>query len=94
MQSDPVERQARAGVPARGAPLRMPAVTAEPRFAKRGMSRRTIEALVASGMDSPERLLFLDEAAIKNIPGIGTVALAEIRTYRGRFAIPAAATPP
>ena len=78
------------GAPARCIPPTMPAVTAEPRFAKRGMSRRTIEALVASGMDAPERLLFLDEVAIKSIPGIGAVALAEIRTYRGRFAVPAA----
>ena len=49
-----------------------------------------IEALVASGMDASERLLLLNEATIKNIPGIGAVALAEIRTYRGRFAMPAA----
>jgi hypothetical protein len=37
------------------------------------------------GLDLTERLLFMTESAIQEIPGIGETALAEIRAYRARF---------
>ena len=42
-------------------------------------------ALVAYGIDAPERLLFMSEAEIHNIPGVGKGALAEIELYRDCF---------
>jgi hypothetical protein len=43
------------------------------------------QALVAHGIDAPERLLFMSEAEIHNIPGVGKGAVAEIKLYRDRF---------
>jgi hypothetical protein len=40
-------------------------------FRRRGMSDRTVNALIDRGIDAPERLLFAAEADLKNIPGIG-----------------------
>jgi DNA-directed RNA polymerase alpha subunit len=54
-------------------------------FRDRGLSDRTINALIAKGIDAPERLLFLTEAELKRIPGIGRASLAEIMRYRARF---------
>jgi DNA-directed RNA polymerase alpha subunit len=54
-------------------------------FKDRGFSERTIEALVACGIDAPERLLFSTEAELKQIPGIGKASLEEIIKYRARF---------
>jgi hypothetical protein len=51
----------------------------------RGLSQSTAESLIAHGLDLPERLLFMTESAIQEIPGIGETALAEIRAYRARF---------
>jgi hypothetical protein len=33
----------------------------------------------------PERLLFLDDAVVKECPGIGKVSLEEVKTYRAKF---------
>jgi hypothetical protein len=43
------------------------------------------KALVAHGIDAPERLLFMSETEIHNIPGVGKGAVAEIKLYRDRF---------
>jgi hypothetical protein len=54
------------------------------RFDRCGLSQRTVKAIVACGIDSPERLLFMTEAALKNIPGIGKASFSEIKNYRAR----------
>jgi DNA-directed RNA polymerase alpha subunit len=54
-------------------------------FEGRGLSRRTIRALVDCEIDAPERLLFMSENDLKKIPLIGKASMAEIRTYRDRF---------
>ena len=51
-------------------------------FRDRGLFDRTISALLAGGIDAPERLLFTPEAELKRI---GAASLAEIRRYRARF---------
>lgn len=57
----------------------------EPLFRDRGLSDRTIKALLAHGLDAPERLLFVTEADLKRIPGIGRAAFDEIMCYRERY---------
>jgi hypothetical protein len=54
-------------------------------FRHRGLSDRTIHALVDCAIDWPERLLFMTEKEIQSIPGIGKVSMAEIIAYRGKF---------
>jgi DNA-directed RNA polymerase alpha subunit len=54
-------------------------------FRDRELSDRTIDALVACGIDAPERLLFATEAELKNLPGVGRASLGEIMRYRMRF---------
>jgi hypothetical protein len=54
-------------------------------FRRRGLSDRTIQALVDCSIDSPERLLFMTEKEIRLIPGIGKVSLVEIIAYREKF---------
>jgi DNA-directed RNA polymerase alpha subunit len=54
-------------------------------FRDRGLSGRTVEALIEFGMDAPERLLFMQESEIEKIPGIGKASVREIRSYRERF---------
>jgi DNA-directed RNA polymerase alpha subunit len=54
-------------------------------FRDRGFSDRTIDALIAHGIDTPERLLFAPEADLKSIPGIGKASFEEIMRYRTRF---------
>jgi DNA-directed RNA polymerase alpha subunit len=54
-------------------------------FCDRGLSQRTIQALVDCSIDAPERLLFMTEDQLKNIPGAGKESLAEIRAYRDKF---------
>ena len=56
-------------------------------FEARGFSEKTIKAILDCGIDSPERLLFMDETTIKKIPGVGKAAFAEIKQYRDRFII-------
>jgi hypothetical protein len=55
------------------------------RFEHRDFSDRTIQALVACAIDSPERLLFLREETLVDIPGVGAAALSEISKYRAKF---------
>ena len=40
-----------------------------PSWAGRGLSEWTVKALLANGVEEPERLLFMSEAQIKVIPG-------------------------
>jgi DNA-directed RNA polymerase alpha subunit len=54
-------------------------------FHNRRFSRRTIDALIARGIDAPERLLFATEADLKRIPGVGRASLNEIMRYRAQF---------
>jgi DNA-directed RNA polymerase alpha subunit len=54
-------------------------------FRHRGLSDRTIQALVDCSIDSPERLLFMTEKEIQLIPGVGKVSMAEIVAYRVKF---------
>jgi DNA-directed RNA polymerase alpha subunit len=54
-------------------------------FTRRGLSGRTIEAVLGHGIEMPEQLLFMSEADLKAIPGVGKAALKEIAAYRARF---------
>jgi hypothetical protein len=54
-------------------------------FQNRELSDRTIAALVNSGMDAPERLLFMSASDVRKIPGIGKASMAEIDAYIRRF---------
>jgi hypothetical protein len=54
-------------------------------FLVRGFSDRTVDALIAHGVDAPERLLFTVEADLKDIPGIDNASFNEIMRYRTRF---------
>jgi hypothetical protein len=54
-------------------------------FQNRGLSGRTIDALINSGMDAPERLLFMPASDIRKIPGIDKASMAEIDAYIRRF---------
>jgi hypothetical protein len=52
---------------------------------KARFSAHLTRALLAYGLDAPERLLFMSEAEVQNIPGIGKGALAEIKLYRDQL---------
>lgn len=56
-------------------------------FRGRGLSPTTINALIAAGIDAPERLLFLDLNKQK-LKGIGPAKLKEIEAYRIRYLSP------
>jgi len=55
------------------------------RFKNRGLSNATVTALIAAGLDAPERLLFLDARELKKLRGVGPVKLREIASYRATF---------
>jgi len=52
------------------------------KFEGRGFSKRTVDALLAYGINAPERLLFMTETELQNIPDIGAASLGEILRYR------------
>ncbi len=54
-------------------------------FEGRGFSDSTIHALVAFGIDRPERLLSMDKRDLAAIPRVGRVSMSEIMRYRERF---------
>jgi hypothetical protein len=54
-------------------------------FNGRGLSERTVKALMDGGIDAPERLLFLADAVVKQCPGVGKASLEEVKAYRTRF---------
>jgi hypothetical protein len=54
-------------------------------FRGRGLSNRTIDALVNAGIDAPEQLLFMSITDLRVIAGIGRAGLGEIAKYRSRF---------
>ena len=60
-------------------------VSAAISFGGRGFSSRTIETLIARGIDAPERLLFASETTLKRIRDIGEASFEEIVRYRTRF---------
>lgn len=53
-------------------------------FSDRGLSERTIDALLGVGVDAPERLLFLPETELRKLK-VGPAGLNEIMRYRERF---------
>ena len=55
------------------------------RFQDRGLSYRTIDALIKSGLDFPEMLLNKTDAEIFMLPGIGKVSRDEIMRYKEKF---------
>ena len=57
-------------------------------FKNRGLSHRTIKALVDCGIDAPERILFMPEAHLRRIPGVGAASMKELKAYRARFIAP------
>jgi DNA-directed RNA polymerase alpha subunit len=61
------------------------AVLSRSQFTGRGLTDRTVDALIARGIDAPERLLFVTETDLRKIPGIGKVSVDEIMRYRARF---------
>jgi DNA-directed RNA polymerase alpha subunit len=56
-------------------------------FKNRGLSHRTIKALVDCGIDAPERILFMQEAHLRQIPGVGAASMKELKAYRSRFIV-------
>ena len=57
-------------------------------FRGRGLDDRTIEALINSNIDAPERLLFMTKSDLRKIPGLGKEAFAQIAAYRAEFMRP------
>jgi len=55
------------------------------RFEHRGLSDRTIVALVQAGLDAPERLLFMSRSSIRRLKGIGDVSSREIAEYQRQY---------
>ncbi len=53
-------------------------------FEARGFSKRTIRTLLSCAIDCPERLLFVREELLSEIPGIGPASMAEIVSYRAK----------
>ena len=56
-------------------------------FRDKGLSDRTIKALLDCGIDAPERLLFMTPDQLAVIRGVGKISLGEIMRYRARFII-------
>jgi len=54
-------------------------------FRSRGLTDRTIQALLDHGIDFPEPLLFMEPPQLKKIPGIGKAGFNEIMRYREKF---------
>jgi hypothetical protein len=54
-------------------------------FRDKGLSDRTIKALLDCGIDAPERLLFMTPDQLAVIRGVGKISLGEIMRYRARF---------
>jgi DNA-directed RNA polymerase alpha subunit len=50
-----------------------------------GLTLRTARALLASRIDTPERLLFMTDRQLSLIPLVGKVSMQEIMNYRARF---------
>jgi hypothetical protein len=46
-------------------------------FQSRGLSNRTVDALLNKGIDAPEHLLFMRMGALRCLPGIGLKAMDE-----------------
>lgn len=66
------------------APL-SPAEVTRARFEHRGLSERTINALVQNGVDAPERVLCKSKAELFRMKGVGDVSVREIVKYQEQF---------
>ena len=76
------DRRTKAGTSAKMSAL----AVAEPApFRNRGFSERTIKALLDCSIDQPERLLFMQPADLKKIPGVGKASFDEIMRNRAKF---------
>ena len=53
-------------------------------FSERGLSGRTVDALLVAGIDAPERLLFLPESELRRLK-VGPAGFNEVMRYRERF---------
>ena len=56
-----------------------------PRLKYCGLSDRTVRALLAGGIDAPERVLSMAPDQIRLIRGIGPTLMKEVERYRARF---------
>ena len=54
-------------------------------FRDKGLSDRTVKALLDCGIDAPERLLFMTPDQLAVIRGVGKISLREIMLYREQF---------
>jgi hypothetical protein len=50
-----------------------------------GFSDRTVRALLAGGIDAPERVLSMSPDQIRLIRGIGRTLIKEVELYRAQF---------
>jgi hypothetical protein len=66
-------------------PAQLERKTRKRRFLNRGLSAITIRKLLEAGIDAPERLLFMCEADVKALHGIGPARLGEINEYRTKY---------
>lgn len=49
------------------------------------ISAKLSRTLIAAGLDSPERLLFMPLSAVEALPGVGRAGLTEIQSYRSKY---------
>jgi hypothetical protein len=54
-------------------------------FCGRGLSDRTIQALLDHGIDFPKPLLFMEPSQFKKISGMGKAGFNQIMRYREKF---------
>jgi hypothetical protein len=54
-------------------------------FLNRGLSPRTVKALMDHGVDAPERLLSMSEPELRRITGIWDASVKEIQAYKAAF---------
>jgi hypothetical protein len=58
------------------------------RFAGRGLSARTITAIVNAGFEYPEQLLATDEEELRRVPRLGPDGVDELIAYRNKYGMP------
>ena len=72
-------------VAAREVTMALPHLPESNLFQNRGFSDRTIRTLVGCGIDAPERLLFMTEAQLRSVPGIGPASMKAILKYQAHY---------
>lgn len=55
------------------------------RFAQQNFSPKVIDALVAAGIDAPERLLSMSPERVRLLPGVGPKTSEEVERYRKNY---------